>query len=278
MGCLHVGLIAVRNIKAVKQGGVGDFFGFTPQHQPCCKMSLGVSECRRGGHSRTLLLFSRGIPRWLQLTWQKLRISITTWRRVLGAMSGAGTQRTMEVKEMSPSCRVQIPARLHPFLPSSLFHIRNPTADYDYQQSSHRSRFSGMAASRVCFPLRCRGASSRVAWVFGRLPDTPGTESKSSSPSRYAEPYRILRRERPRGADLSFSRAVWVQTSQPKGGSGVRRAFCWEDLAETCLPALKASFFRCSCSLALVDMFRGDTALHPLRRLRRAALLYWWPR
>ena len=49
VGCLHVGLIAVRNIKPVKQGGVmGDFFGLTPQHKPYCKITLGVSEIAVG--------------------------------------------------------------------------------------------------------------------------------------------------------------------------------------------------------------------------------------
>ena len=44
VGCLHVGLIAVRNIKSAKQGGISDFFGLTPQHKPYCKLTLGVSS------------------------------------------------------------------------------------------------------------------------------------------------------------------------------------------------------------------------------------------
>jgi len=42
VGCLHVGLIAVRNIKSIKQGGMSEFFGLTPQHKPYCNITLGV--------------------------------------------------------------------------------------------------------------------------------------------------------------------------------------------------------------------------------------------
>lgn len=42
VGCLHVGLIAIRNIKSAKKGGMGEFFGLTPQHRPYCNITLGV--------------------------------------------------------------------------------------------------------------------------------------------------------------------------------------------------------------------------------------------
>eukprot|EP00903_Cladosiphon_okamuranus_P008181 g7880.t1 len=53
VGCLHVGLIASRNIKALKQGGIGDFFGLTPQHKPYCKITMGGHEFTSGVGIRT---------------------------------------------------------------------------------------------------------------------------------------------------------------------------------------------------------------------------------
>lgn len=49
VGSLHVGLIAVRGVKRVKQGGVSDMLGLSPQAEPYCRFTLGVSlllSCR----------------------------------------------------------------------------------------------------------------------------------------------------------------------------------------------------------------------------------------
>lgn len=43
VGSLHVGLIAVRDVKRVKQGGVSDMLGLSPQASPYCRFTLGVS-------------------------------------------------------------------------------------------------------------------------------------------------------------------------------------------------------------------------------------------
>lgn len=73
VGCLHVGLIAVRNIKAAKHGGVGDFFGLLPQHKPYCKITLGV----------------RAWGRCLAVTERTAPISSTIWRQAISSV-GAG--------------------------------------------------------------------------------------------------------------------------------------------------------------------------------------------
>ncbi|CAM9336395.1 unnamed protein product [Ectocarpus sp. 12 AP-2014] len=53
VGSLHVGLIAVRDVKRVKQGGVSDMLGLSPQASPYCRFSLGEYEFTSGVAVRT---------------------------------------------------------------------------------------------------------------------------------------------------------------------------------------------------------------------------------
>ncbi|CBJ33610.1 expressed unknown protein [Ectocarpus siliculosus] len=53
VGSLHVGLIAARDVKRVKQGGVSDMLGLSPQASPYCRFTLGEYEFTSGVGVRT---------------------------------------------------------------------------------------------------------------------------------------------------------------------------------------------------------------------------------
>ncbi|CAM9699245.1 unnamed protein product, partial [Ectocarpus fasciculatus] len=53
VGSLHVGLIAVRDVKRVNQGGVSGMLGLSPQAEPYCRFTLGEYEFTSGVGVRT---------------------------------------------------------------------------------------------------------------------------------------------------------------------------------------------------------------------------------